>query len=63
MDYGENYAADGAGRLLVGIAMVIAIAFAGLVSTWRYQPHVIRGDLDRLEQRVNALEARERKEG
>jgi hypothetical protein len=59
MDYGEDYGADGAGRLAVAVAMAVAIAFAGLAATWRYQPHVIRGDLDRLEQRVEALEAKE----
>jgi len=56
MDYGEDYAANEPGRMVVAVAIVIAIAFAGLVATWRYQPHVIRGDLDRLEQRVKALE-------
>ena len=59
MDYGEDYAANEPGRMVFAVAIVIAIAFAGLVASWRYQPHVIRGDLDRLEQRVEALEAQE----
>jgi hypothetical protein len=41
------------------IAVVAIVLGIGLFLTWRWQPWTLRGDLDRLEQRVEALEAQE----
>jgi fatty acid desaturase len=40
-------------------AAVFVCIFLLLMATWNLQPTTIRGDLDRLEQRVEELEAKE----
>lgn len=44
-------------KAVVVVALVVGV---GLFATWRWQPTTIRSDLDHLERRVEALEARER---
>ena len=39
-------------------AVMIVIAVAGLAATWKWQPHALRSDVDRLEARLEAVEDR-----
>jgi hypothetical protein len=50
---------DGSTAYAVTMTAMAVIAVVGIALTWRLRPHIIRGDLDRLEQRVEALEAQE----
>lgn len=43
-------------KAVVVVALVVGV---GLFATWRWQPWTLRNDLDRLERRVEQLEARE----
>ena len=56
---GEAIAAYYAEQLVKAIAVVAIVLGLGLFLTWRWQPWTLRGDLDRLEQRLEALEAKE----
>jgi len=42
----------------VMLAVMIVIAVAGLAATWKWQPHVLRSDVERLEARLEAVESR-----
>jgi hypothetical protein len=46
-------------QLVKAIAVVAIVVGVGLFLTWRWQPWSLRSDIDRLEQRVEALEAKE----
>jgi hypothetical protein len=48
-------------QFLKAVAVVAIVLGFGLFITWRWQPWTLRGDLDRLEQRVEELEAQEGK--
>jgi hypothetical protein len=50
---------DGSTAYSVTMTVMAVLAVVGIALTWRLRPHIIRGDLDRLEQRVEALEAKE----
>ena len=56
---GEALAAYAVEQFLKAVAVVAIVLGLGLFVTWRWQPWTLRGDLDRLEQRVEALEAKE----
>ena len=58
-DYGESFDQPGAGEIIVGAAIAFAVVCAVFVATWRYQPYVLRRDIDRLEQRIEQLEKQE----
>jgi hypothetical protein len=46
-------------QFLKAVAVVAIVLGLVLFLTWRWQPWTLRGDLDRLEQRVEALESKE----
>lgn len=56
---GDAIVAYYAEQFVKAIAVVAIVLGLGLFLTWRWQPWTLRGDLDRLEQRVKALEAKE----
>ena len=56
---GDAFAAYAAEQLVKAVAVVAIVIGLGLFITWRWQPWTLRGDLDSLEQRVEALEAHE----
>ena len=58
-EVGDAFAAYAAEQFLKAVAVVAIVLGLGLFLTWRWQPWTLRGDLDRLEQRVEALEAQE----
>ena len=60
---GDALVAYAAEQLVKAVAVVAIVLGLGLFVTWRWQPWTLRRNLDRLEQRVEELEARERKEG
>ncbi len=53
---GDFLAAYYAELFVKAIAVVAILLGIGLFFTWTWQPWTLRGDLDRLEQRVKALE-------
>jgi hypothetical protein len=59
---GDAFAAYAFEQFLKAVAVVAIVLGVGLFATWRWQPWTLRRDIDRLEQRVEELEARERKE-
>lgn len=59
MSMGEAIAAYYAEQLVKAIAVVAIVLGVGLFVTWRWQPWTLRSDIDRLEKRVEALEAKE----
>ena len=59
MSMGEAIAAYYAEQLVKAVAVVALVVGVGLLATWRWQPWTLRSDLDRLERRVEQLEARE----
>jgi hypothetical protein len=56
---GDALAAYAAEQFVKAVAVVAIVLGLGLFVTWRWQPWTICGDLDRLEQRVKALEAKD----
>jgi hypothetical protein len=56
---GDAIAAYYAEQLVKAIAVVAIVLGVGLFFTWRWQPWTLRSDIDRLEQRVEALEVKE----
>ena len=56
---GDAIAAYYAEQLVKAIAVVAIVVGVGLFLTWRWQPLSLRSDIDRLEQRMEVLEAKE----
>ena len=59
---GDAIAAYYAEQLVKAIAVVAVVAIVVgvcLFLTWRWQPSTLRSDIDRLEQRMEVLEAKE----
>jgi len=56
---GEAIASYYAEQMVKTVVVVALVVGFGLFATWRWQPTTIRRDLDSLERRVEALEARE----
>ena len=59
MSMGDAIAAYYAEQLVKAIAVVAIVLGVGLFLTWRWQPSSLRSDIDRLEHRVESLEATE----
>jgi hypothetical protein len=55
----DAFAAYAAEQFVKAVAVVAIVLGLGLFLTWRLQPWTRRGDIDSLEQRVEALEAHE----
>lgn len=55
---GDAIAAYYAEQFVKAVAVVAMVVGVGLFATWRWQPWTLRNDLDRMERRVEALEAR-----
>ena len=59
MSLGDAIAAYYAEQLVKAVAVVAIVLGVGLFVTWRWQPWSLRSDIDRLKQRMEAIEAKE----